>query len=45
MSLSAAPALGECAPPLELRDLRGNLTRLEDLRGRAVLLVFLRHAG
>ena len=32
MSLSAAPALGECAPPLELRDLRGNLTRLEPFR-------------
>ena len=45
MSLSAAPSPGEYAPPLELRDLRGNLARLADLRERAVLLVFLRHAS
>ncbi len=41
----SGPFPGERAHPLELPDMHGNLSRLEDLRGRAVLLVFLRHAG
>ena len=45
MRAGAAPSVGETARPLELPDLGGNRVRLEDLRGRAVLLVFLRHAG
>ena len=45
MRASAALAVGESARPLALPDLGGNLFRLEDLRGQAVLLVFLRHAG
>lgn len=45
MRASVAPSVGESVRPLELPDLSGNLFRLEDLRGRAILLVFLRHAG
>ena len=41
----AAPQVGERARPLDLADLAGQRFRLEDLRGRAFLLVFLRHAG
>jgi peroxiredoxin len=41
------PALGESvallAPSFALPDADGRLVRLEDLRGRAVLVVFLRH--
>jgi peroxiredoxin len=37
--------VGEPAPPLELPDLGGVRVRLENLRGRAVLIVFFRHAG
>lgn len=39
------PRVGDTAPALDLPDLAGERRRLEDLRGRAVLLVFLRHAG
>ena len=42
---SDPPETGDRARRLELPDLRGGLVRLEDLRGRAVLLVFLRHAN
>ena len=40
-----APRVGEPAPPFDLVDLEGRRVRLEDLRGRAFLLIFLRHAG
>ena len=40
-----APKLGDPAPPLELETLEGSGFRLEDERGRPVLLSFLRHAG
>jgi peroxiredoxin len=40
-----APEVGDPAPPLELQTLEGSGFRLEDERGRAVLLTFLRHAG
>jgi hypothetical protein len=45
MSRSTAPRVGESARPLDLIDLDGARARLEDLRGRAFLLIFLRHAG
>lgn len=41
----SAPSVGEPARPFNLTDLEGRRLRLEDLRGRAFLLVFLRHAG
>lgn len=40
-----APRVGEPAPRFDLADLKGRRVRLEDLRGRAFLLIFLRHAG
>lgn len=42
---SSAPAVGEPAPPLDLPTIGGGRLRLEELRGRPVLLSFLRHAG
>jgi peroxiredoxin len=45
MSGATAPQVGEQARPLDLVDLDGARVRLEDLRGRAFLLIFLRHAG
>lgn len=39
------PAVGQPAPRLELADLDGTVTALRDLRGRPVLVSFLRHAG
>jgi peroxiredoxin len=39
------PSVGDPAPELALPALDGGLLRLEDLRGRPVLLTFLRHAG
>jgi hypothetical protein len=45
MSRTTAPHVGEPARPLDLVDLDGARVRLEDLRGRAFLLSFLRHAG
>ncbi|MDE3026417.1 MAG: redoxin domain-containing protein [Acidobacteriota bacterium] len=44
-SLSSPPPVGAPAPPLDLPDLDGQHVRLEDLRGRPVLLSFLRHGG
>ncbi len=41
----SAPAAGEPAPPLRLPDLSGRHRDLRDLRGRPVLVSFLRHAG
>lgn len=38
-------SVGEPAPPLDLPDLSGKRHRLDELRGRAVLIVFFRHAG
>lgn len=40
-----APAVGEPAPPLALPGLDGEDHDLSDLRGRPVLVSFLRHAG
>lgn len=42
---SRSPQVGEPAPALELPTLAGGGFRLEDERGRPVLLTFLRHAG
>lgn len=39
------PTVGAPAPPLALPRLGGGRVVLEDLRGRASLVVFLRHAG
>lgn len=39
------PKVGDPAPPLELETLEGSGFRLEDERGRPVLVSFLRHAG
>ena len=43
--MRTAPRVGEPSPDLVLPDLRGQLTDLRDLRGRPVLVSFLRHAG
>jgi peroxiredoxin len=45
MPAGQAPSAGDPAPTLERPDLDGKFVRLGDLRGRAVLVVFLRHAG
>jgi cytochrome oxidase Cu insertion factor (SCO1/SenC/PrrC family) len=37
--------IGEAAPLTPLVDARGRPTTLAELRGRATLLVFLRHLG
>lgn len=39
------PVVGERARPLDLTGLDGRRVRLDDLRGQAFLLIFLRHAG
>ena len=39
------PQVGQPAPELVLPDLDGTVTALRDLRGRPVLVSFLRHAG
>ncbi len=39
------PGVGDDAPRLELPALDGGTVRLEDHRGRPVLVCFLRHAG
>lgn len=39
------PTVGAPAPALSLPTLAGSGFRLEDTRGRPVLLTFLRHAG
>jgi peroxiredoxin len=41
----APPVAGAPAPPLELPTIDGDIVRLTDLRGHAVLVSFLRHAG
>jgi peroxiredoxin len=41
----SAPATGEPARSFDLADLDGRTVRLDDLRGKAFLLIFLRHAG
>jgi peroxiredoxin len=43
--MRSAPRVGEPAPELVLSDLRGAITDLRYLRGRPVLVSFLRHAG
>lgn len=43
--MSAAPQVGDQAPPLELPNIDGRLVSLEDVRGQPVLVSFLRHAG
>lgn len=43
--MTAAPRPGEPAPTLALPDLHGEVTTLDDLAGRPVLVSFLRHAG
>lgn len=46
MTTDVRPGLaGHAAPALVLPTLDGVLFDLEDLRGRAVLVSFLRHAG
>jgi peroxiredoxin len=45
MSSVGAPTVGERARPFDLPDLDGRRVRLDDLRGQAFLLIFLRHAG
>ena len=40
-----APVVGEPAPPLALPTLDGEPVDLRGLRGRPVLVSFLRHAG
>jgi hypothetical protein len=45
MTDASAPVVGEHARPFGLVDLGGRRVRLDDLRGQAFLLVFLRHAG
>jgi peroxiredoxin len=40
--MPASSAIGESAPDFELRDTRNRLIRLSDLRGRPVVLAFLR---
>lgn len=42
---SRAPHVGEPAPPLALPAIGGGGFRLEDARGRPLMLTFLRHAG
>ncbi|MDQ4142402.1 MAG: peroxiredoxin family protein [Actinomycetota bacterium] len=42
---NAPPDVGDAAPPLELPSLDGRDFRLADLRGRPVIVSFLRHAG
>jgi peroxiredoxin len=39
------PRVGDRAPGLDLVDLDGAHMCMEDLRGRAFLLIFFRHAG
>ncbi len=43
--MSAAPQVGDQAPPLELPDVAGRVVSLDDVRGQPVLVSFLRHAG
>lgn len=45
MSPAKPPGVGDRAPALELPTLGGEPFSLEDLRGRPVLVSFLRHAG
>lgn len=45
MSNVDAPTVRERTRPFDLVDLDGRRVRLDDLRGQAFLLIFLRHAG
>jgi peroxiredoxin len=45
MTAATPPAVGERARAFDLVSIEGQRVRLDDLRGRAFLLVFLRHAG
>jgi peroxiredoxin len=45
MADATPPAVGDPARPFDLVALDGRRVCLDDLRGRAFLLVFLRHAG
>jgi peroxiredoxin len=45
MTAVSPPAVGERARTFDLVSIEGGRVRSEDLRGRAFLLVFLRHAG
>lgn len=45
MTAATPPAVGERARAFDLVSIEGLRVRLEDLRDRAFLLVFLRHAG
>ncbi|MDT8368840.1 MAG: hypothetical protein RQ745_06505 [Longimicrobiales bacterium] len=39
------PAVGDAAPRFDLATLEGDRLRLSELRGRPVIVSFLRHAG
>jgi peroxiredoxin len=41
----SSPSVSDPAPPLDLPRIDGGRLNLEDLRGRPVLVSFLRHAG
>ncbi len=43
--MTQPPTVGDTAPPLDLPTIGGGRVRLEELRGRPVLVSFLRHAG
>ena len=45
MSVAKSLRSGDPAPELKLPSLDGDEVSLEDLRGRPVLVSFLRHAG
>jgi peroxiredoxin len=46
VTLLTTPSVGDPAPELDLPTLTGDgPLRIEDIRGRPVILTFLRHAG
>ena len=45
MMMSDLVPVGMRAPPLDVPDLNGRPRGLRELRGKPVLVIFLRHAG